>query len=277
MSAALSWSDFASFSVAGGTLALAWLTRRAVMEARRASDAAREEGQATLGIATETHRDRELAWRPVLTWEVTDLATASGGEPEQAGVTVVVKNVGNGPAIGCEYVARDRGRCTYHRGFALSAGEVVELSIGASKPPWQQEPQGLFDPATSTRLTGRRPRRMQMLMCSDILGRRWRFFEDFPPESVNSDDLDPPAWALPPDAVVGDPQHDVIASIHGDARPGGPGVTAAVGRHLAPGAGLGDRGFERVERIGEGPTSPPARSAATSGTAPPRVAMPLRG
>ena len=199
MSAAVSWSDLASFSVAGGTLALAWITRRAVVEARRASDAAREEGQATLGLATETHRDRELAWRPVLTWEVTDPEGASGGEPAGERTTVVVvKNVGNGPAIGCEYVARDHGRCTYRRGFALSAGEVVELSIGASEPPWEQEPQGLFDPATSTRLTGQRPRRMQVLMCSDILGRRWRFFEDFPPESVDGDDVDPPPWAMPP-------------------------------------------------------------------------------
>lgn len=195
MLAAVTWSDLASFAVAGGTLVLAWITRRAVVEARRASDAARDEGQATLAIATEAHRDRELAWRPVLTWEVRDV-TAAGSDTWAE--KVVIKNIGNGPAITCEYVSLDNDRWAYRRGFALRAGEVVELSIEASDPPWEKEPQGLFDPAFGARRMGHRPSRMRVLMCSDILGRRWRFFEDFPPESVASDEPNPPPWATPP-------------------------------------------------------------------------------
>ena len=195
MPAAVTWSDLASFAVAGGTLVLAWITRRAVVEARRASVAARDEGQATLAIATEAHRDRELAWRPVLTWEVTGVTAAGSGTWAE---TVVIKNVGNGPAIDCEYVSLDNDRFVYRRGFALRAGEVVELSIEASEAPWEKEPQGLFDPATGARRTGRRPNRMRVVMCSDILGRRWRFFEDFPPESVAGAEPNPPPWATPP-------------------------------------------------------------------------------
>lgn len=195
MSGVLSWSDLASFCVAGGTLALAWITRRAVVEARRASDAAREEGRATLAIASDTHRDRELAWRPVLTWERPGMTPASTARPAATETLVVIKNVGSGPAIACEYVSRDHGRHAYRRGFSLRAGEVVELSLGASEPPWQHEPPGLFDPTTRARPTARAPKRMQVLMCSDILGRRWRFFEDLPPEEVTTDDPSPPPWA----------------------------------------------------------------------------------
>ncbi len=192
----VTWSDLASFAVAGGTLVLAWITRRAVVEARRASEAARDEGQATLAIATEAHRDRELTWRPVLTWEVTDQTAAGSATWAE---TVVIKNVGHGPAIACEYVSVDDDRWAYRRGFALRAGEVVNLSAEALEPPWAEEPQGLFDPAAGARRTGHRPNRMRVLMCSDILGRRWRFFEDFPPESVAGDEPNPPPWATPPE------------------------------------------------------------------------------
>ncbi len=195
MLAAMNWSDLASFAVAGGTLVLAWFTRRAVAEARQASDAARAEAQATLTIATEAHRDRELVWRPVLTWELTDVKAAGSGAWAE---TVAIKNVGNGPAIACEYVSLDNDRWAYRRGFAIRAGEIVELPIEASERPWAKVPQGLFDPATGARRTGHRPSRMRVLICSDILGRRWRFFEDFPPESVAGDEPNPPPWATPP-------------------------------------------------------------------------------
>ena len=193
--AAVNWSDMASFAVAGGTLVLAWITRRAVVEARRASDATRVEAQAALDIATEAHRDRELVWRPVLTWELTDVTDAGSGAWAE---TVVVKNVGAGPAIACEYISCDDDHWAYRRGFALRAGEIVELSIEASEPPWERAPRGLFDPVSGARRTGHRPNRMRVLICSDILGRRWRFFEDFPPESVAGDEPNPPPWATPP-------------------------------------------------------------------------------
>lgn len=193
--AAVNWSDLASFAVAGGTLVLAWITRRAVVEARRASEAARSEGQAALNIAREAHRDRELVWRPVLTWEVTNVTAAGSAAWAE---TVVVKNVGSGPAIACEYISCNDDRWAYRRGFALRAGEIVELSIEASEPPWETAPKGLFDPVSGARRTGHRPNRMRVLICSDILGRRWRFFEDFPPESVAGDEPNPPPWATPP-------------------------------------------------------------------------------
>jgi hypothetical protein len=193
--AELSWSDLASFAVAGGTLVLAWITRRAVVEARRASDAARGEAQAALEISSEAHHDRELVWRPVLTWELQDVMDVGSGAWAE---TVVVKNVGSGPAIACEYISHDDGHWAYRRGFALRAGEVLALSIEASEPPWEEAPQGLFDPVGGARRTGHRPSRMRVLTCSDILGRRWRFFEDFPPESVASDEPSPPPWATPP-------------------------------------------------------------------------------
>lgn len=112
--------------------------------------------------------------------------------------TLVVKNVGSGPAIGCEYVSLDDNRWAYRRGFALRAGEILELSIGSSEPPWEHVPRGFFYPMTGARRTGYRPSRMRVLICSDILGRRWRFFEDFPPESVDADEPNPPPWATQP-------------------------------------------------------------------------------
>jgi hypothetical protein len=193
--AALNWSDLASFAVAGGTLVLARITRQAVSEARRASDSARSEAQAALSIATEAHGDRELVWRPVLTWELTEVTAAGSGKWTE---TVVVKNVGSGPAIACEYISRDDNHWAYRRGFALTAGEILQLSIEASEPPWEKVPQGLFNPESGARRTGYRPNRTRVLICSDILGRRWRFFEDFPPESVAGDKSNPPSWAVSP-------------------------------------------------------------------------------
>jgi hypothetical protein len=165
-------------AVATGTLAFfTW---------RLAGDAG-DEAEATHRLADEARTDRYLAWAPVLASEFLGHSTI--------GERVRVKNIGSGPALNCVFFSEQAGRLGVSAKFSLSSGEKREIECDRTLAIESIDyPAGIGTP-----LGGPLPKAtevVRVLICSDVLGRRWRFLEGWPPESVDPrDGTELPNWA----------------------------------------------------------------------------------
>jgi hypothetical protein len=86
------------------TIALACLTVWVIRANSDLVKAAQEEAKASAATVTEMQRDQELAARPYLisTWERSIMRSL---DESPAQIDIVVKNIGRGPAIRCQFVA----------------------------------------------------------------------------------------------------------------------------------------------------------------------------
>jgi hypothetical protein len=146
-------------------------------------------------LAEEARRDRELAWQPLLALEHLGGETQTG-TARRTSFHVRVTNVGNGPALSCSIYANYEGHWGSWNRFPLKPGEQRDRAIHldsaiafpaellAAKPGTQRPP--------AIRMTQLPPE--FVAVCTDALGRRWRFFPGLPGETVAADDLDPPPW-----------------------------------------------------------------------------------
>ena len=178
----------AQIAAAGGTLVLAaftwWLGRRTHELAVKADDqvrvageqaeAARQEAKATEALAREQRTDRQLAWRPQLerigVW--TRTVTEQNGET-RVQRTCWVRNSGAGPALNVVTLIRDIAdvrRWWICRCGDLRPGEGKERSADL----WQHGKSltAVFDGFADC---GDRHVVTFVMLCSDVLGRRFRF------------------------------------------------------------------------------------------------------
>ncbi|MCU1489657.1 MAG: hypothetical protein JWM85_1062 [Acidimicrobiaceae bacterium] len=184
MLATVTVADWASIAVAGATLVLAVFTAASVAQARRAADAAVQEAAATLQLAGEAARDRQLTWQP---WLVKSGGQALPMEHTYVEQGIQIMNVGAGPALALSYVSRDESDLWCYL-------DPIDMGAGGRVGPSNTRGGGNLPPEVFT-ADGERIR--SVLLCSDVFGNRYRFAlrgEWSPPDVWRIDDSDKPAW-----------------------------------------------------------------------------------
>lgn len=162
---------------------------------------------ATTKLGTEAKEDRQLAYRPQLS--LIDFArdpnttdpNAKGRDPRQAWV----KNAGGGPAIGCHVVAR-----VDHGDKGVDWWFIVLGDITAGKDSKKTRPvdngknlSGVMSPVVDKPSVTPE----LVMICSDVLGRRFRF-------PVTGPGIHDAQWIhyLPPDFSLKDQQSAIWAT-----------------------------------------------------------------
>lgn len=189
----------AQLVAAGGTLGLAavtaWLAKRTHEMAKEAEGqvaAALREAKATETLAVEARTDRQLAWRPQL--ELTHY------DHTQDNFQFDLRNTGPGPALQVSCMAREIENvsrwCILHTndlrpGDSTRVGAPVWTAGGSVDSPFRDVP-GLMDGVEDVQV---------VLMCADVLGRRFRFCFAKPRHLPSDDKFLKP---LPPDIAVAD-------------------------------------------------------------------------
>jgi hypothetical protein len=151
----------------------------------------------TKTLADETQKlgqhaqlDREMRYRPYV---VANLENFMGmtGQVTRPMWAAVLHNAGEGPALDCSVAfVGDRGEFGSVRGFALDPHEhwrspdllTVEVT----------HPEGIFSPPPGTSEPALA--KPLVVVCTDVLGIRWRFLDGLPPEPwrPTSDEPAPP-------------------------------------------------------------------------------------
>ena len=152
------------------------------------------EAEATVALSTESQRDRELAWRPILRVEM-----GSNERNETNGTLdngrwwqmLRITNLGNGPALDCFWLKKRDNKWAIVEGFDLDA-DGVYLSRIESNDGAGNFPIGIIDPPPTEQGRGGQG---EAVMCEDVLGTRWRFLPGFPPERYRPGTPNPPEWA----------------------------------------------------------------------------------
>ena len=176
---------------------MTWRVATATNEAAQASKEAAEAGQAEAAASRATvdemRRDRELEYRPYLSWRLTEVTTNGRFGPvvDTPSPRVEGANFGRGPALHCLFVAFWPDEATKVRSpllFDLSPNEALSAIVRA-------EPRGWSVPGRD--VTGARPagaKFIRVAFCQDQLGNSYRFV----PFRVDADVWQPkeprPAW-----------------------------------------------------------------------------------
>jgi len=182
----MNWTAIAA--IATGVMAIATF-----FMALRTGKVARETKQ----LAEEARSDRDLAWRPILALEQRGGVTRSGN-PQQTLVSVRVTNLGSGPALSCSIYVSYEGCWGCWNGFPLKPQEHRDMGIHVDANI--VFPSEVFTLKAGTQRTPT-TRMMQLppelaAVCTDALGRRWRFLPGLPNQKVEADDPKPPAWVI---------------------------------------------------------------------------------
>jgi hypothetical protein len=164
----------AQLAVAGGTLVLAaftaWMAHRTHEVAEQAKDqvaAADREAKATENLAIEARTDRQLAWRPQVELSHLDRLTNNDSWNFR------IRNSGPGPALQVVSMARDVD--DVGRWCLVRFGDLVPAELQARNGPRWTGGGAVSSPfedivgATDGEVV------LAVVMCSDILGRRFRF------------------------------------------------------------------------------------------------------
>lgn len=174
--------DIAQLVAAGATTILAGFTAWLAFTTRQLGRRAGDEASATKQLAYEAATDRELAWRPILQVTSREGATSGGtGWTEPA----TVHNIGLGPALDCACLLGYQGVTVSSGSFALAAGgehDVTLRSTGVNR----EDADGVMTatPGGAWRGDGRR----WVVVCTDVLNRRWRFPQGLPSQVSAMDD-----------------------------------------------------------------------------------------
>jgi len=211
------WTAIGAVLVGVGSLAtgsMAVFTRSLASKTKDMADAALREAQAveaqgkslqeqakamaaqataTKELAEEARTDRELAWQPYLTMTVIGGSTTGDDWIDR----VQIENVGAGAALECGYFVYRNNRWgfrfefSFRGGAGFDSGNVPGQQISSTHP----FPVGMFDaPGGTPDLSPSDT--VRVVVCKDVLGKRWRFFENHVPEWVGRDDPNPPAWVV---------------------------------------------------------------------------------
>jgi hypothetical protein len=141
-------------------------------------------------LAEEARRDRELAWQPLLTLENLGFS----GNANARRITVRVTNVGSGPALNSSIFVSDGGQWGQSPRFVFRSGDEDSRSMNMDSLDRSEvfEPTPGFRRVPSVR-QGQLPPEL-VALCTDALGRRWRFSPGWPNETVGPDAVDQPTW-----------------------------------------------------------------------------------
>jgi hypothetical protein len=167
-------------------------TEKAAEASEKAAGAAEKEAIEAKATVDEIRRDRELAYRPYISWKVTQLSTASGvvmGDPH-----IVGANFGRGPALHCicvafwpEVMVKSRSPVL----FDLSPNDSMDIVTEARD--WQVPGPEVTGPPPSAPVPTGWPS-YRVAFCQDQLGNSYRFV----PYKVDADAWHPndprPAW-----------------------------------------------------------------------------------
>ncbi|SRR6266851_2087362 len=178
------------------TASVAEATRLLAEETKAIAAATRDEAEATLAVVKETERDRDLQWRPALS---VILWRSQGNIVNE----LEIVNAGGGPAIGVRYLVRDGRRWAMLAARDIPAGGQTERASSGEMPG---EPDAdLFAPPEAS--ADHRGETIAVLLCSDALGRRYRFpyatgptggRHWYPPEMWTPGSGTSPPWSTPP-------------------------------------------------------------------------------
>jgi len=201
-----------NIAVAGGTLVLAlftWKAARAGQQAakagqlaaeatQQAAQASRDEANATIQLAKEARKDRELTWRPHLGFAVTIPNPAGPPDPPHRLAQISLSNVGNGPALSTtiwiyHYDTDWQGWGKQEDLLVASKQTLAPMGVPLKFPGPEPAgfPEGMFDPPEN------RPHHSKWVFvatCTDVLANLWRFVDGHPAEIVRPDDPNPPPW-----------------------------------------------------------------------------------
>ena len=175
------------------------------VKTRQVAQATASESAATVSLAQEARNDRELAWRPQLS--LVDLHAE--GEPGFLIFRVRVKNAGGGPAIKCKVAIRQPGSWWL---VAVADLQVNSEGSGDGTPQPGARPDEVFKYVFQGAGGLSVPLWPELvILCSDVLGRQFRFPVEHPFEDIgNWNHLRPevsvgevpkPAWATEPAPV----------------------------------------------------------------------------
>src|SRR5208283_1253386 len=136
--------------------------------------------------------DREMRYRPYVVAKLT--RHRQEGTNPSTSWTIAFHNAGEGPALDCSAAfVGDRGEFGSHRDLLLDPHKDLEtphLYTQVSPHPegLLSPPSGKSQPALAAPL---------VVVCTDVLGIRWRFLDGLPPESwrPTSDEPAPP-WTV---------------------------------------------------------------------------------
>jgi hypothetical protein len=161
-------------------------TRRAAEATERAAQATRDDADASRATVDEMRRDRELAYRPHLSWVVS--GTLSRGETIEDPGSVNVVNFGRGPAIYCLCFAtwKTQGFAATTDLFDVSPngdGTVPLLPVVDSVPD---------DTMAGAPVPAGQPNRLAF--CKDQLGNYYRFVPYQDTEVWREGDAERPRW-----------------------------------------------------------------------------------
>lgn len=191
----------ATWRLVKGTNRLVGENKQLVTENNRLVAAAEAEAKASLATVEEIRRDRELAYRPYLTFEITiatpDIDVTPGTPPpapSRANTdTVHFVNYGRGPALSaivCEALTSSWRRTKV---FDLSADDEGDLDV--TQHPLAQNPGGGLL-GSQYPGQGLLAGRWAAAFCEDLFGNRYRFQPRLADADVWRPGEPEPGWAI---------------------------------------------------------------------------------
>jgi len=151
---------------------LAIVTGSVARATRGAAQAAKEEAAASRATVDEMRRDRDLAYRPYLSWRVAEISTQAGIVVDNPSPRVVGANFGRGPVLHCLFVAFWPKQMIKTRStllFDVSPNQDFTPEVRIEPRPWTIPHQDVAGPqAPDTEF-------FRIAFCQDQLGNTYRF------------------------------------------------------------------------------------------------------
>ncbi len=192
------WTEvaaFAQFAAAGVLTVSAGALIVSAVATKHLTEKTGTLGEHTRTLADETHRlgqhaelDREMRYRPYIVGTL-----SRNGNEEKYTYVIGLRNAGDGPALDCSVAfVGYRGEFGEHRGFVLDSHQPLWSSPGITAQP-VTHPEGLFSPPPGKSQPALA--KPLVVVCTDVLGIRWRFLDGLQPESWRADSDEPaPPW-----------------------------------------------------------------------------------
>jgi hypothetical protein len=161
----IDWTAAATLALAAITVVLAGFTGWSAHEASRSVD--------------EVRKDRELSARPVIVFRH---ESQSHGQPEKQ-ISVLLANIGNGPALTCRFVAVHFARLGDSDGEPMAMKTAYHRWLPPLGPGAKEDigvPQSIHA-LTDIALAGMQDELgwTEVVLCSDVLGQKHRYFRRF--------------------------------------------------------------------------------------------------
>jgi hypothetical protein len=194
------WAAIAQFVAAAVLTVSAGALIASAVETRSLAKKTDTLGEHTKNLADETQKlgqhaqlDREMRYRPYV---VATLARQvdEGKNCLTTFYDVTIRNAGEGPALDCSVgFVGDRGEFVSGRNLVLDPRQTWPQTYLVSDLVTTGRPDGLLSPpAGKSQPALAKP---LVVVCTDVLGIRWRFLDGLPPESWRPDsDIAAPPW-----------------------------------------------------------------------------------